>query len=121
MQVQGVPAAARREKSTAILEEVGLQGLEDRRPAEMSGGQQQRVAVARAIVSRPALVLADEPTANLDSHTSADLMELFTELNQHHHTTFIIATHDQRVMRYAKRLVRMLDGRIVEDLPQHAT
>jgi putative ABC transport system ATP-binding protein len=121
MQVQGVPGAERREKSMAILEEVGLRGLEDRRPAEMSGGQQQRVAVARAIVSRPALVLADEPTANLDSHTSADLMELFTELNQHHSTTFIIATHDQRVMRYAKRLVRMLDGRIVEDLEQNAT
>ena len=78
MQVQGVSAAERREKSLAILKEVGLHGLEDRRPAEMSGGQQQRVAVARAIVSRPALVLADEPTANLDSHTSADLMELFT-------------------------------------------
>ena len=121
MQVQGVSAAERREKSLAILKEVGLHGLEDRRPAEMSGGQQQRVAVARAIVSRPALVLADEPTANLDSHTSADLMELFTELNQHHNTTFIIATHDQRVMRYAKRLVRMLDGRIVEDLEQNAT
>ena len=121
MQVQGVSAAERRQKSTAILEEVGLQGLEDRRPAEMSGGQQQRVAVARAIVSRPALVLADEPTANLDSHTSPDLMKLFTELNQHHHTTFVIATHDQRVMRYAKRLVRMLDGRIVEDLQQNAT
>jgi putative ABC transport system ATP-binding protein len=121
MQVQGVPAAERRQKSMAILEEVGLEGLEDRRPAEMSGGQQQRVAVARAIVSRPALVLADEPTANLDSHTSDDLMALFTELNEHHNTTFIIATHDQRVMGYAKRLVRMLDGRIVEDIEQNAS
>ena len=120
MQVQGVPAAQRAEKSRAILEEVGLQGLEDRRPAEMSGGQQQRVAVARAIVSRPALVLADEPTANLDSKTSDELMELFTELNEHHNTTFVIATHDQRVMGYAKRLVRMLDGRIVDDLKQDA-
>jgi putative ABC transport system ATP-binding protein len=120
MQVQGVGASERREKSLAILDEVGLQGLEDRRPAEMSGGQQQRVAVARAIVSRPALVLADEPTANLDSHTSSDLMGLFTELNENHHTTFIIATHDRRVMRYAKRLVRMLDGRIVEDVEQDA-
>jgi putative ABC transport system ATP-binding protein len=120
MQVQGVPAAERREKSMAILAEVGLQGLEGRRPAEMSGGQQQRVAVARAIVSRPALVLADEPTANLDSKTSDELMELFTELNEHHNTTFVIATHDQRVMGYAKRLVRMLDGRIVDDLKQDA-
>jgi len=120
MQVQGIPAAARCEKSMAILEEVGLKGLENRRPAEMSGGQQQRVAVARAIVSRPALVLADEPTANLDSKTSDELMELFTELNEHHNTTFVIATHDQRVMAYAKRLIRMLDGRIVDDIEQDA-
>ena len=120
MQVQGVPGARRREKSMAILEEVGLAGLEDRRPAEMSGGQQQRVAVARAIVSRPALVLADEPTANLDSKTSDELMELFTVLNEHHNTTFVIATHDRRVMRYAKRLIKMLDGRIVDDLKQDA-
>jgi len=120
MEVQGVPAAERRERSMAILEEVGLKGLEDRRPAKMSGGQQQRVAVARAIVSRPALVLADEPTANLDSKTSDGLMTLFTELNEHHGTTFVIATHDQRVMGYAKRIVRMLDGRIVDDIEQHA-
>jgi putative ABC transport system ATP-binding protein len=120
MQVQGLSAQARREKSLAILAEVGLEGLEDRRPAEMSGGQQQRVAVARAIVSRPALVLADEPTANLDSKTSDGLMELFVELNEAHGTTFIIATHDQRVMAYARRLVRMLDGRIVEDIDQRA-
>ena len=120
MQVQGVPAADRADQSAAILREVGLEGLEHRRPAEMSGGQQQRVAVARAIVSRPALVLADEPTANLDSKTSDALMELFVELNDHHKTTFIIATHDQRVMGYAKRLIRMLDGRIVDDIDQRA-
>jgi len=120
MQVQGVHADVRREKSAAILEEVGLAGLGDRRPAEMSGGQQQRVAVARAIVSRPELVLADEPTANLDSKTSDGLMELFVELNEHHRTTFIIATHDQRVMSYARRLIRMLDGRIIADIDQKA-
>ena len=120
MQVQGVPAAERREKSLGLLREVGLDGLENRRPAEMSGGQQQRVAVARAIVSRPELVLADEPTANLDSHTSADLMELLTQLNEAHGTTFVIATHDRSVMDYAKRIVRMLDGRIVEDNGQNA-
>jgi putative ABC transport system ATP-binding protein len=120
MQVQGVAADSRREQSLAILEEVGLSGLEDRRPAQMSGGQQQRVAVARAIVSRPALVLADEPTANLDSKTSDGLMELFVALNTNHGTTFVIATHDQRVMAYAKRLIRMLDGRIVGDIQQHA-
>ena len=120
MQVQGVPAGDRGKLALEILEEVGLAGLEDRLPADMSGGQQQRVAVARAIVSRPALVLADEPTANLDSKTSDGLMELFRELNDHHKTTFVIATHDKRVMSYAKRLVRMLDGRIVEDIQQDA-
>ena len=120
MQVQGVAAAERRQRALEILEEVGLAGLGDRRPAQMSGGQQQRVAVARAIVSKPALVLADEPTANLDSHTSDQLMELFTELNAHHETTFVIATHDHRVLEFARRLIRMLDGRIVEDIRQEA-
>ncbi len=120
MQVQGLPAAERRSKAEALLAEVGLAGLEDRRPAKMSGGQQQRVAVARAIVSRPEIVLADEPTANLDSHASDQLMELFVELNEQHGTTFIIATHDQRVMGYARRLVRMLDGRIVDEIQQRA-
>lgn len=120
MQVQGLPAAERIEKSRAILQEVGLEGLENRRPAEMSGGQQQRVAVARAIASRPELVLADEPTANLDSKSADELMTLFTELNEHHKTTFVIATHDERVMRYAGRLIQMLDGRIVDDINQRA-
>jgi putative ABC transport system ATP-binding protein len=120
MQVQGVPSGKRAEQARAILNEVGLEGLEDRRPADMSGGQQQRVAVARAIVSEPALVLADEPTANLDSHNADELMELFVHLNEHHNTTFVIATHDQRVMAYAKRLIRMLDGRIVDDIDQQA-
>ncbi|MEE4270831.1 MAG: ABC transporter ATP-binding protein [Thermoanaerobaculales bacterium] len=115
MEVQGVHAAAREQRSSEILAEVGLSGLGDRRPAQMSGGQQQRVAVARAIVSKPALVLADEPTANLDSHTAEQLMELFVELNEHHGTTFVIATHDDRVKRYAKRVVHMLDGKVVED------
>ena len=121
MQVQGVAKNGSAEKANAILKEVGLQGLENRRPAEMSGGQQQRVAVARAIASKPALVLADEPTANLDSKTSDDLMALFTALNDHYNTTFVIATHDQRVMQYAKRLIRMLDGKIVDDIDQRAT
>jgi putative ABC transport system ATP-binding protein len=115
MEIQGVPAELRRRRSLEILEEVGLAGLGDRRPAQMSGGQQQRVAVARAIVSQPALVLADEPTANLDSQTAEHLMELFVELNENHETTFVIATHDQRVMGYARRVIRMLDGRIVGD------
>jgi putative ABC transport system ATP-binding protein len=121
MQVQGVPAKEREEKARDILREVGLEGLGDRRPAQMSGGQQQRVAVARAIVSRPALVLADEPTANLDSHTADELMALFTELNESHGTTFVIATHDKRVMSYARRIIKMLDGRIVDDVQQDST
>jgi len=118
MQVQGVGAIDRQQKSLEILEEVGLVGLEDRRPADMSGGQQQRVAVARAIVSRPQLVLADEPTANLDSKTADGLMELFRELNERHSTTFVIATHDKRVMSYARRLIRMQDGKIISDEAQ---
>ena len=120
MQVQGRSRDERRDKSQEILAEVGLAGMGDRRPAEMSGGQQQRVAVARAIVSRPTLVLADEPTANLDSKTSDELMELFIRLNETHGSTFVIATHDQRVMGYARRLVKMLDGRIVDDIDQQA-
>ena len=115
MQVQGVSAAERRNKSMAILEEVGLEGMEERRPSQLSGGQQQRVAVARAIVSQPKLVLADEPTANLDSVSAKHLMELFVELNQNHRVTFLISTHDERVMRYARRLVRMRDGKVVSD------
>jgi putative ABC transport system ATP-binding protein len=115
MQVQGMPAAERRQKAAAILREVGLEGMEDRRPAQLSGGQQQRVAVARAIVSRPDLVLADEPTANLDSVASTQLMDLFAELNRNHGITFVIATHDKRVMRYARRLIKMRDGKIIKD------
>ena len=115
MQVQGIGATERREKSMAILQEVGLDGMEDRRPAQLSGGQQQRVAVARAIVSQPKLVLADEPTANLDSKSAEKLMELFRELNENHGVTFIIATHDERVMRHARRLIRMRDGKVISD------
>ena len=115
MQVQGVPAGERHQRAMELLEEVGLGDMADRRPAQLSGGQQQRVAVARAIVSRPAMVLADEPTANLDSVTAAHLMDLFVQLNEKHDTTFIISTHDQRVMAYARRLIGMVDGRIVTD------
>ena len=118
MQVQGVAPAQRRDRADAVLAEVGLAGLEDRRPAEMSGGQQQRVAVARAIASEPQLVLADEPTANLDSHSATQLMELFQTLNRERGVTFVLATHDTRVMAYARRLIRMEDGRIIEDVTQ---
>ena len=115
MQLSGMTAKERSKRSFKILQEVGLQGMEDRRPAHLSGGQQQRVAVARAIVSQPTLVLADEPTANLDTVTSSQLMALFVELNQHHNITFVIATHDVRVMKYAKRLIKMEDGKIISD------
>ena len=118
MQVQGMAADERASKARAILAEVGLEGMEQRRPAQLSGGQQQRVAVARAIVSQPDLVLADEPTANLDSVASAQLMNLFAKLNQDHHITFIIATHDKRVMSYARRLIKMQDGKIISDEAQ---
>jgi putative ABC transport system ATP-binding protein len=115
MQLQGVHKELRKEKAMQILEEVGLQGMEDRRPGELSGGQQQRVAVARAIVSQPEIVLADEPTANLDSHTAEKLMQMMVKLNEIHHVTFIISTHDSLVMSYAKRLIKLHDGKIVVD------
>jgi putative ABC transport system ATP-binding protein len=115
MQVQGMAPQDRARKALAILSEVGLDGLQQRRPAQLSGGQQQRVAVARAIVSQPDLVLADEPTANLDSIAAAQLMDLFQKLNEDHHITFVIATHDKRVMSYARRLIKMQDGKIISD------
>lgn len=113
MLLQGVPDAERRQRALAILAEVGLTGLEDRRPGELSGGQQQRVAVARAIVAEPTLVLADEPTANLDSATGAALMDLMRQLNEEKGVTFVFSTHDPMVMERARRLVRLKDGRIV--------
>lgn len=118
MQLQGVAPDLRRQKSDNILEEVGLKGLEDRRPAELSGGQQQRVAVARALVSEPALILADEPTANLDSVTAENLMDLLRHLNDEHEITFVISTHDKLVMSHARRLLKLHDGKIVDDIKQ---
>ena len=115
MQLQGMAQKERRARSQAILKEVGLEGLENRRPAELSGGQQQRVAVARAIVSGPSVVLADEPTANLDSYNGKMLLELMRKMNEAHGATFIIATHEQLVMDQAKRLISLHDGRIVSD------
>ncbi len=118
MQVQGVARAQRRSRCDEVLAEVGLKGMEDRLPSQLSGGQQQRVAVARAIASKPKLVLADEPTANLDSKSAAELMALFEELNSQRGITFVIATHDVRVMGYAKRLISMRDGLIIRDEAQ---
>lgn len=115
MQLQGIDRKKRRARARAILEDVGLQGLENRRPAQLSGGQQQRVAVARAMVSGPSLVLADEPTANLDSRNGEMLMELMRKMNEGRGVTFIIATHEQLVMDHARRLIKLHDGRIVSD------
>jgi putative ABC transport system ATP-binding protein len=115
MLLQGVPSEERRQRATDILDDVGLAGKYHRRPAELSGGQQQRVAVARAIVSNPAVVLADEPTANLDSNTGKGLLELMRDMNAERQVTFIFSTHDEMVMDYARRRVLIRDGRIVDD------
>jgi len=114
MQMQGISKKERNLKSSAILQEVGLEGMEKRKPPELSGGQQQRVAVARAIVSNPSLVLADEPTANLDSVTANKLIDLMLTMNEVHNTTFIISTHDPMIMQRAKTLVKLHDGKIIE-------
>jgi putative ABC transport system ATP-binding protein len=97
------------------LRDVGLAGMEKRRPKEMSGGQQQRVAIARALVKRPALILADEPTANLDSGIGREILELMAALNKNEGTTFIFSTHDQMVMDHARRIIRIRDGQVESD------
>ncbi len=115
MELQGVAPGERRLRAKTLLKEVGLEGLGDKRPLEMSGGQQQRVAVARAIASRPRVVLADEPTANLDSSTAGSLLDLMHRMNQSHGVTFLFSTHDPLVIDKASRVVRLHDGRIAED------
>jgi putative ABC transport system ATP-binding protein len=114
--LQGVPAEQRKERVQKLFAEIGLAGLEHRRPGELSGGQQQRVAVARAMVTEPALILADEPTANLDSSTATALLEVMEQLNRAHGTTFVYATHDPQVMERARRLIRLHDGEIASDV-----
>ncbi len=113
--LRDVPPEERRERVEKLFERIGIAGLEDRRPGKLSGGQQQRVAVARAVVGEPALVLADEPTANLDTATSTALIDLMAELNRDLGTTFVFATHDTRLMDRARRVVRLVDGAIVDD------
>ena len=115
MLLQGIPSSERRERAQAILDDVGLAGKYDRRPSELSGGQQQRVAVARAIVSNPSIVLADEPTANLDSKTGTGLLDMMKKMNTEKNVTFIFSTHDKMVMDYARRLILLHDGRLEED------
>lgn len=113
--LQGVPGEERSRRVKALFERIGIGGLEDRRPSKLSGGQQQRVAVARAVIGEPALVLADEPTANLDSASSLALLDVMTQLNREMGTTFVFATHDQRLMERARRLIRLVDGAVESD------
>jgi putative ABC transport system ATP-binding protein len=113
--LQGAPRAERRRRVMELLRAVGLEGLERRRPSELSGGQQQRVAVARAIAAEPALVLADEPTANLDSRNGAELIRLMRQLNRERGVTFLFSSHDPKVIDHADRVIQLEDGRIVAD------
>ena len=113
--MQGVGVEERRTRSMEMLKAVGLGGMEHRLPSELSGGQQQRVAVARALAGNPMLILADEPTANLDSKTGKELIALMRSLNEEKGVTFIFATHDPKVMEAAKRIIHLEDGKIIED------
>jgi putative ABC transport system ATP-binding protein len=113
----GLPARERRERSIAALKSVGLDGREDHHPNQLSGGQQQRVAIARALVNDVPVILADEPTGNLDTKTSIEIMELFVTLNRASHITVILVTHEPDIAAYSRRIIRFLDGRIVSDEP----
>jgi putative ABC transport system ATP-binding protein len=113
LQIRGASATEARTQALSRLEEVGLSDLINNRPAKMSGGQQQRVSIARALVNNPSLVIADEPTANLDSETARMIIDIMRELNEKDHITFIFSTHDQRLLERVKRLVRLEDGKIV--------
>lgn len=113
--LQGMPTDERKQIVYSLLEDVGLKGMENRRPDQLSGGQQQRVAIARAIAANPAVVLADEPTANVDSETSDNLLAIMEKLNRERQITFVFATHDPKVMARAKRVVRLVDGQVDSD------
>ncbi len=115
LMLQKVPRGIRRQKVLALFAELGINGLEHRKPADLSGGQQQRVAIARAMAADPRVILADEPTANLDSHTAEGLLDLMRRLNCEKGTTFIFSSHDERVIDRAKRVIHLQDGRITED------
>ncbi|MGE0786733.1 MAG: ABC transporter ATP-binding protein [Sandaracinaceae bacterium] len=115
LELQGAASAARRRRAEEVLDELGLGALKDRRPNELSGGQQQRVAVARAIAARPKLVLADEPTANLDTESAETLMNMMRRLHDEHGVSFVFSTHDPRVVAHATRVVTLVDGRIADD------
>lgn len=112
MMLRGIPEKEREERALAVMKELGIEELAHKRPNEMSGGQQQRVAVARAIVNNPSIVLADEPTANLDSDTGANLLDLMEKMNRDREITFVFSSHDPQVIDRAKRLVKLRDGKI---------
>jgi len=118
MFLQGVPAKERHARSSELLRAVGLADRMDSRPAKLSGGQQQRVAVARALASKPTFVLADEPTANLDSKSAETLIDIMQKLNHENGITFIFSTHDQRVVNKAHRVIVLEDGKVVKDYNQ---
>jgi len=116
MQLQGRKKTERDERTTELLKAVGLGDMMDRRPSKLSGGQQQRVAVARALASKPKFVLADEPTANLDSHSTENLLDIMELLNKEEKITFIFSTHDQRVVNKARRVITIEDGKVISDI-----
>jgi len=116
MELQGIKKQQRHEVAMKLIKKVGLEGKENYRPGELSGGQQQRVAVARALASRPKFILADEPTANLDSHATEELLNMMADLNKTENMTFIFSTHDKRVMDKARRIVTIDDGKILSDV-----
>jgi putative ABC transport system ATP-binding protein len=115
LMLQKVPKLARRKIVCQLFADLGIDGLEDRRPADLSGGQQQRVAIARAMAANPHVILADEPTANLDSHTAEELLSLMRQLNRDKGTTFIFSSHDDRVISQAQRVIRLEDGCLADD------
>ncbi len=116
MHLQNRPKQERETRTMELLKAVGLEGRENSRPAKLSGGQQQRVAVARALASKPKFVLADEPTANLDSKSTENLLDIMEELNRKENITFIFSTHDQRVVNKARRVITLEDGKIISDI-----
>ena len=116
MHLQGSKKADRDARTNELLQAVGLGEMMDRRPSKLSGGQQQRVAVARALASKPKFVLADEPTANLDSHSTENLLDIMEQLNKEEKITFIFSTHDQRVVNKARRVITIEDGKIISDI-----
>jgi len=119
LQLQGIGRKERQERAIELLEAVGLKDKVDNRPGDLSGGQQQRIAVARALASKPRFILADEPTANLDSHSTADLLDIMEKMNLQYKTTFLFSTHDSRVMERARRIVTIEDGKVASDEIRH--